>query len=182
MIDEIIVAGSGGQGIQFLGQLLARTAVLQGLEATYVPSYGGERRGGPSFCSVVVADHAIYTPVFAYSDVFLAFDQRGRSQYGASVKKTGIIIANENFASHAAEGELAGIISVPASKLAEDVSTETKPFNLVMLGAYIALDRGVKYEVLQEALKNRLAGKEQLLEVNLRALQKGFEFGRGNGS
>jgi 2-oxoglutarate ferredoxin oxidoreductase subunit gamma len=175
VIDEIIVAGSGGQGIQFLGQLLARAAVEQGLEATYVPAYGAERRGGPSVCSVVVADHAIYTPVFAHPDIFLAFDQRGRNQYGASIKKTGIIIANENLASQAANGEQAKVISVPASKLAEQVSKEIKPFNLVLLGAYIALGRGVHYEVLQERLKVRLANKPELYEVNALALQKGFK-------
>ena len=38
--NKIIVAGSGGQGALRVGQMIAYAAVNQGLEATWLPSYG----------------------------------------------------------------------------------------------------------------------------------------------
>jgi len=182
MLEQIIMAGSGGQGIQFNGQVLARAAVKQGLEATYVPSYGAERRGGPSFCSVVLGDSDIYAPVFQNPDVFLAFDQRARNQYAARVKASGVIIANSDLASRSAHGEQARVISIPASQMAREIRREGGPLNLIMLGAYLGLDRGVQLETVRGILEYRLAKKSELLHMNLVALTRGSEFVIGSQS
>lgn len=47
MIDEILIAGFGGQGIMLMGKLVAYGAIYEGLEVTFYPSYGPEMRGGP---------------------------------------------------------------------------------------------------------------------------------------
>lgn len=175
MLEQIIIAGSGGQGIQFCGQLLARAAVRQGLEATYVPSYGAERRGGPSFCSVVAADQPIYASLFKYPSVFLALDQRARNQYAASLLANGILLVNADLAPQAAAGEQAKVISLPASRLAEKVSFEQPPLNLVLLGAYLGLNRVVRTDSVKAELEVRFAKKPEVLERNLRALSLGLE-------
>lgn len=175
MLDQIIMAGSGGQGIQLNGQILARAAVHQGLEATYVPTYGAERRGGPSFCAVAVADQPIYATLFNNPDVFLAFDQRARTQYAASVKASGVIVANTDLATQPAPGEKARVISISASRLAEKVHSVAPPLNLVMLGAYLALGRGVNIEALREMLEVRFLNKKPVLQSNLKALDQGVE-------
>jgi len=43
---EIVIAGFGGQGILFAGQVLAYAAMDAGKEVTWFPSYGPEMRGG----------------------------------------------------------------------------------------------------------------------------------------
>ncbi len=175
MREQIIIAGSGGQGIQFCGQLLARAAIRQGLEATYVPSYGAERRGGPSFSSVVLADQPIYASLFKHPDIFLCLDQRARNQYADSLLAGGIILANADLAPQAAAGETARAFALAASKLAEQVHFEQPPLNLVMLGAYLGLNRGVRLESVQAELKARFAKRAEVLERNLRALSLGAE-------
>jgi 2-oxoglutarate ferredoxin oxidoreductase subunit gamma len=175
MLEQIIIAGSGGQGIQFCGQLLARAAVQQGLEATYVPSYGAERRGGPSFCSVVLADRPIYASLFKHPGVFLALDQRARNQYADSLLESGIILVNTDLAPQAAPGERARVLGLPASRLAEKVSFEQPPLNLIMLGAYLSLNRGARTDAVEAELKTRFAKKPDVLERNLRALTLGLE-------
>ncbi|MDR7558866.1 MAG: 2-oxoacid:acceptor oxidoreductase family protein, partial [Armatimonadota bacterium] len=52
---ELIIAGFGGQGILFLGEMLTRAAVLEGKHATWMPSYGPEQRGGTATCTVVIS-------------------------------------------------------------------------------------------------------------------------------
>ncbi|MEW6515308.1 MAG: 2-oxoacid:acceptor oxidoreductase family protein [candidate division FCPU426 bacterium] len=178
MLEQIIIAGSGGQGIQFCGQLLARAAVRQGLEATYVPSYGAERRGGPSFCSVVAADRSIYASLFKHPDIFLALDQRARNQYASSLLNAGIMLVNTDLAGQPATGEQARVIGLSASRLAEKINFEQPPLNLVMLGAYLGLDRGVSIEAVRAELEARFAGKPDVKQRNLQALDLGWEEGR----
>ena len=49
---QIIIAGSGGQGIIVTGQMLARAALLEGRNAVQTQSYGIAQRGG--FCAAEV--------------------------------------------------------------------------------------------------------------------------------
>ena len=46
MQSEVMFAGFGGQGILMIGKILAETAMEQGYEVGWVPSYGPEMRGG----------------------------------------------------------------------------------------------------------------------------------------
>ena len=62
MQTEVIIAGFGGQGVLFAGQLLAYAALGSGLETTWIPSYGPEMRGGTANCTVVISDEEIGSP------------------------------------------------------------------------------------------------------------------------
>ena len=46
MYFDIIIAGFGGQGVMFIGNLLAYAAMEEGRQVTYMPVYGVEMRGG----------------------------------------------------------------------------------------------------------------------------------------
>ena len=46
MLERVILAGFGGQGIMFIGKMLALVGMEEGLNVTYFPSYGAEVRGG----------------------------------------------------------------------------------------------------------------------------------------
>ncbi|MFO7749398.1 MAG: 2-oxoacid:acceptor oxidoreductase family protein, partial [Desulfobacteraceae bacterium] len=63
MQKEVMFAGFGGQGILLSAKLLAHAAMKQGLEVAWVPSYGPEMRGGTAYCTVVVGDKRIGSPI-----------------------------------------------------------------------------------------------------------------------
>ena len=46
MYFDVIIAGFGGQGVMFIGNLLAYAAMEEGRHVTYMPVYGVEMRGG----------------------------------------------------------------------------------------------------------------------------------------
>ena len=52
MLERLLIAGSGGQGIVLAGRLLATVAVRQFRYVTFFPAYGAEVRGGTSNCHV----------------------------------------------------------------------------------------------------------------------------------
>ena len=51
----IKLAGAGGDGAQTAALLLARAAINEGFDATHIPSYGPESRGGTSYADVRIA-------------------------------------------------------------------------------------------------------------------------------
>ena len=63
MQTEIMIAGFGGQGVLFAGQLLAYAAMEDGKEVTWIPSYGPEMRGGTANCTVIISDEEIGSPM-----------------------------------------------------------------------------------------------------------------------
>ena len=62
MQTEIVIAGFGGQGVLFAGQVLAYAAMDEGMQVTWFPSYGPEMRGGTANCTVIIADEEIGSP------------------------------------------------------------------------------------------------------------------------
>ena len=45
-MKEIIFAGSGGQGVLTSGLIISDIAASEGINVTWVPSYGSAMRGG----------------------------------------------------------------------------------------------------------------------------------------
>jgi 2-oxoglutarate ferredoxin oxidoreductase subunit gamma len=54
MTEEIIIAGFGGQGVLSMGQTLGYSAMVEGKNVTWMPSYGPEMRGGTANCLTIV--------------------------------------------------------------------------------------------------------------------------------
>ena len=63
MKREIILSGFGGQGVMSIGKNLAEAGVEEGLEVSWVPSYGPEMRGGTANCTVILSEERIGTPL-----------------------------------------------------------------------------------------------------------------------
>jgi 2-oxoglutarate ferredoxin oxidoreductase subunit gamma len=59
---KLFFAGSGGQGILLMGQMITYAAMLEDKSATFLPSYGPEMRGGTANCTVVVSDKPVSCP------------------------------------------------------------------------------------------------------------------------
>lgn len=89
--QRMIVAGYGGQGILFLGKMLAEAAMREGKHTTFLPAYGAEVRGGTANCMVVVSPEEIGSPYVEEADVLVAMNLpswerfAGRTQRGAQV-------------------------------------------------------------------------------------------------
>ena len=90
---KVIVSGKGGQGIQFLAQLVCKTAIHKGMQVTLLKSYGPEARGGASQASFVIDGAPITNPVVKKADYLLAFSKETVEMWGPKAKT---IIYNEN--------------------------------------------------------------------------------------
>ncbi len=62
MERELIATGIGGQGVQLAAQVMARAAVLEGLQVQMFGSYGGMMRGGNTDATLVIAQGPVMAP------------------------------------------------------------------------------------------------------------------------
>jgi 2-oxoacid:acceptor oxidoreductase gamma subunit (pyruvate/2-ketoisovalerate family) len=58
-MHEVRLVGRGGQGVVTAGDLLGKAAVLEGRYAQSIPTFGPERRGALSQCTVRISDGEI---------------------------------------------------------------------------------------------------------------------------
>lgn len=176
MQTEIILAGFGGQGVLFAGQLLAYAAMDAGKEVTWIPSYGPEMRGGTANCTVIVADEEIGSPMVLNPTAAMVFNLPSFDRYEALVVPEGILIANQSLVDRDFDRDDLETVMIPANEIAESLG-DKRLTNMVMLGALLAKLPVLSIEELETALDNHLPERHRhLLEKNCRALRKGLEF------
>jgi Pyruvate/2-oxoacid:ferredoxin oxidoreductase gamma subunit len=88
MQEQFVFSGFGGQGVMFVGQLLAYAAMDNGFEVTWIPSYGPEMRGGTAHCTVVISDRPIGSPIVQNPKVAVAFNNPSFDKYVSASEAT----------------------------------------------------------------------------------------------
>lgn len=173
MTKTIRIAGFGGQGVMLLGQVLAYSATLKGLNAIWVPTYGPETRGGTANCMVTISDEPIYSPVFKESDDLIVLNEPSYNKFKHTLKDKGYLLYNESLVHISSKkGNVSGI---KANELAQSVN-EPKAVNMVLLGRYLRDTRLFEKETVLEALKYYFGDKkEHLMAVNEKAIDLGLE-------
>lgn len=73
-MKEIVFAGSGGQGVLTAGLIISDIAATEGINVTWVPSYGSAMRGGTANCTVKYCENTIYNPSQEQPDLLLAMN------------------------------------------------------------------------------------------------------------
>ena len=173
MIEEVLFAGFGGQGILLAGQLVAKAAMDDGLFATWFPSYGPEMRGGTANCIVVYSDDEIGSPITSQYDTAIVMNQPSFDKFQKMVKPGGTLVVNTSLIQIDQRRADIEIVEVQANHLAQEVATD-RSANVVIVGAFNALRRHLKHETLQQVLRDTFASKGQkVVEANLRALDAG---------
>ncbi len=170
--EDVVMSGFGGQGLMFIGKLLAYSAMKEGRHVTWIPSYGPEMRGGTANCSVVVSDEEIGSPVMAHPRAAIVMNNPSMLVFEPKVQKNGLLILSSSMVTSPPTRSDLRIVSLPASELAMSAGNE-RAANMVMLGAYIEATGAVSKQTLIEGLKELYAKKLELVEVNVRAFEEG---------
>lgn len=176
MQEEIIIAGFGGQGVLFAGQLMAYAAMNQNYEVTWYPSYGPEMRGGTANCTVIISDEEIGAPIVGNPKIVLALNLPSLDKYEPFVKPGGLLIINSSMVDRRAERKDIRVIYVPANEIAENIG-DVRLVNMAMLGALLANLPILSFDAIQEELYTHLPERHQkLIPANLRALKEGAQY------
>ena len=90
MLNEIICAGFGGQGVLTAGKIIMYVAYKAEKKITWFPSYGNEMRGGSANCNVVVSDEKIANPCVKNPDILLGMNSVSVDKYESLMKKNAL--------------------------------------------------------------------------------------------
>ncbi len=172
---EIIVAGFGGQGVMSIGTTMAEAAMAQGLNVSWLPSYGPEMRGGTANCNVVIADTEIISPIVLEPSELIAMNQPSLDKFEPAVKPGGLILVNQSIVERKVQRDDVQAIYVPSLEIASELGN-MRVANMTMLGAYIEATKYLKFETVVDMLRNIFTGKKaHLVELNEVALQRGAD-------
>ena len=166
MEEKIIIAGFGGQGVLSLGQFIAYSAINNGLEVTWLPSYGPEMRGGTANCSVVVSDQPVASPIIARPDCLIAMNRPSLDKFVDAVRPGGLIIVNSSLID-------VKVVYINANDVALEVGN-VKTANIVVLGAYIKQSGLLPYDAVYNTIDKIFAKKPKVIPMNKLAFDKGY--------
>lgn len=173
MEAQFLIAGFGGQGVLLIGQLLAKAAMHDGMNVSWMPSYGPEMRGGEANCAVVISDEPIGSPLVTEIPIAVIMNKPSMIKFTPSMEKGGIMLYNSSLIDITPDRDDIIAIPVDCNAIAEQVGN-SRTANMVMLGAIIEKTKVISIDSAMEALKMTFGPKkEHLLPVNRQAMEAG---------
>lgn len=173
MYNSIKIGGFGGQGVMVIGQLLGYAASSEGLNATFLPRYGPEKRGGTANCSVIIADKQIGSLMPEKVDCLIALNQLSLDKFIDNVKPGGMVIVNTSMC-ELPDRQDVDIYGIDAMAVAEEIGSP-KVMNVVVIGAYVGCTGALEPDEVLKALDIKLGKKPQFIEMNRSAFKAGME-------
>lgn len=175
MHEEVIMAGTGGQGIMRMGQLLTYAAMLEGMNVVWFPSYGPEARGGTADCTVILSTEEIGSPISSNPNTLIGMHGRLFQKFQPSVKTGGRLFINSSLIAEEGLREDCVVVPIPANRAAEDIGFG-QVANMVMMGAYARLTGVVSIESLISCLAEILPKhRHKFIPINEKALRAGAD-------
>lgn len=152
MLEEILIAGFGGQGVMSLGQLIAYAGMLEGKGVSWLPSYGPEQRGGTANCAVVVSDEPVGSPLVTTPSTAVVLNNPSFDKFEPRVRPGGLLIINSSLVTRVSNRKDIKVIEVSATDMANDLGN-ARVANMILLGAFLEMTKIVSTESVIESLK-----------------------------
>lgn len=162
---KMIIAGFGGQGVLSLGQILAYSAMTEGKEVSWLPSYGPEMRGGTANCSVIISDTTVASPVIAAPNILVIMNKPSLYKFIDKVEKGGTVFINSSLVDVKVERTDVKVIYVPANELSHELGTE-KAANIYLMGVINKVCNILKTENIYKGIEYGFHVKPKLIDLN----------------
>lgn len=173
MLNEIILAGFGGQGILFAGKILAYGGLMDNKEISWLPSYGPEMRGGTANCSVCISDDPIGSPLVLEPNYLIAMNTPSFDKFIDSVQPGGKVFVDSTMIDKKSDRDDIECFYIPASQLAEE-NEMSGMANIILLGKLIKETGIISIDTLHKAFEKAIPPKKaHLIDVNMKAIQLG---------
>lgn len=162
---NIVVSGAAGQGIQTIGDILAKTASGAGYYVFSWQEYESRIRGGSNSYRIRVSDEPVNGPLVK-ADVFLSLENKSKAKYRPLLNEAGILIDEQETGDR--------VITVPFVSIAKTEFGNKLFANTVAAGALTAV-LGIEQKTLNEVITDEFTGKgEEIVRMNLAAAAAGY--------
>jgi len=169
------LAGSGGDGAQTAAMLIVHAGINEGFDATHIPAYGPESRGGTSYADVHVADGEVLSPASPKPHVLIAFNMPSLVKFGPDVLPGGTILYDSSvITDYVPMRAGVKVVGVPMSEIAKDLG-KVMVKNIVALGALQAATGIFPKETFLTAIRRALKDKCAMIPMNEQAFEWGVK-------
>ena len=160
---DVIIAGFGGQGVLFTGKVLVTCGMNEGLQVSWLPSYGPEMRGGTANVSVSIDSEEIGSPLISSPNLAVAFVSGG------------VMFVDSSLVSSKSKRTDIKVFEIPATQLALENGLKGLA-NIIVLGKIIRETGIFTAEAMEEAIQDCMPkSKQHLLEPNMKAFRMGLQ-------
>ena len=181
LYQDVIIAGFGGQGVMLIGNLFAYAGMNAGLNATYIPVYGPEMRGGTANCTVVISDEDIGSPIIKTPQTLILMNQPSADKFLPRMEKNGFAVLNTSLVNMPQDSGGAKLLGVAANEIADGLGN-VKMANMVALGSYVQASGVFPLSAVAESLKDVISAHySKLIPKNIEALEAGAAAARDAG-
>lgn len=172
--SKMIFAGFGGQGVLSMGISFAYGAMDENKEATFLPSYGPEMRGGTANCHVVVSDSPVASPLVATTDILVVMNKPSLAKFVDKVKTGGYIFVNSDVCDVKVEREDVNVVYAAVLSKAIELGN-AKMSNTIMLGVIQKHCQVLSDENMLSGFDHLFESKPKLIPMNHAAYKAGKE-------
>jgi 2-oxoisovalerate ferredoxin oxidoreductase beta subunit len=172
-LDEVAMtlSGFGGQGVLFAGIALAEGALKEGLQLSWIPSYGPEMRGGTAHCHIRISRNPISSPWISRPSALMAFNQPSIEKFAHEILPGGLLLVNSSMVDSVPDRSDIKVVRVPAYEAATNMGN-VKSANMIMLGAYLEVTKAIDQESILSAFVEH-GIKPAMLKSNREAIETG---------
>ncbi len=178
MLETIICAGLGGQGVLTAGKVLLFAASGKDLNVTWFPAYGNEMRGGAASCNVIISDSRIASPYADHPDIVMAMSESAVDAYESAMAPGGTLFVNSSLVSeYRTYRDDIKVVKAPVTEIAQGLNSERNA-NLCMLGVIIKETGLFPMDEFEKAMCDYFEheGKGKYNEKNVEVLHSGFNY------
>lgn len=167
---QILLSGSGGQGLILAGIILASAAIKDGHHVVQTQVYGPEARGGASRAEVIISSEIIDYPHVEDADILLALTEEASNKFLPQASANATVILDSLLVSNVLETS-AKLFKLPIVLTAKKEIGKEMVANIVALGALNKATGLVSWPALEAAVKERVPSTTY--DLNMRALSAG---------
>jgi len=174
-LTEIRIAGFGGQGVILSAIVLGKAAsIYENGFATMTQNFGPEARGGACSAQLVVSDTPVLYPYTTQPDIMVIMSQEAYNRFANDLKPGGMLIIEEDLVRVSNLNRDKKVYSIPATRFAEELG-KRMVLNAVMVGFFTAVTQLLGADAVRKAVADSVP--PNFRELNLKAFEKGYEYG-----
>ena len=174
-LTEIRIAGFGGQGVILSAVVLGKAAsIYENGFATMTQNFGPEARGGACSAQLVVSDSPVLYPYVTQPDIMVIMSQEAYNRFAHELTTGGTCIIEEDLVRVSNLNRDKKVFAIPATRLAEELGKRML-VNTVMVGFFTSVTKLLSADAVRKAVADSVPSSFR--ELNLKAFEKGYEYG-----
>lgn len=179
-LTEIRIAGFGGQGVMLAANIIGKAVAIHGGGyATMTQNYGPEARGGASSSQLVLSPEPILYPYTTRPDVLVVLSQEAYTRFAPEMSPTGLLLVEEDLVRVSDLPAGVRLYSIPATRMAEELGKKMV-MNVITVGCFAAKTGLVPKQAYINAVRESVPAAHR--DLNVRAFERGYEYGMDGGS